>query len=690
MVSSTVRGRAGRGMIGTRSRSRRSRTHKSGHPVAPLHLHRERPTGDDPTALARERCHRFVGQLGAAGGGGKISAVRILVTGGAGFIGSHVVDQLLAGGATVRVVDSLDPAVHDTVPDYLHPEVDLLVGDIADPAVAAAAVTGVDAVCHQAAKVGLGVDFGDVGAYVADNDTGTASLLEALWRRSFRGRLVLASSMVVYGEGRYRCEEHGDVRPGPRAPADLDAGRFDPTCPVEGCGRPTTWAAIDESAPMDPRNVYAATKLHQEHLCTLWGREAGATVVALRYHNVYGPRMPRDTPYAGVASIFRSALAAGRAPEVYEDGGQTRDFVHVRDVARANVAALTRPDVEPGAYNIASGSPHTVGDLARALTGAMLVGRGSGTGRHREVAVGGRPPRRRLPGPGGTGSRLRRRGRLRGGHGRVRPRPPAGPGLTGCSPSPFLPTGVGSGRWRPPGSWWRARQGSPSRPPSPPAATSSPPVGASSSAWRCGPGRGRWPWSAPSACRRGWWCRGCCWPRWPSAWPPWPAHPSCPTTSSATPGTAGCRWPGSTPTSTVPGRRSWPGSGSPGCGPTPPAAPSSAARRTAAASTARRCARSTPRSPSSTSPASTGSPASTPTTRRGRCRGWWSTWPWWRCCLWSWGPGAAIGGGSPSTPWRRSRWWRTSTTATSTGWPPCSSWSPSWPPPAAARPGPAP
>ena len=242
--------------------------------------------------------------------------MKVLVTGGAGFIGSHVVDQLLAAGATVRVLDSLQAHDH-AVPAYLAADIDLVVGDVADTGVATAAVDGVDAVCHQAAKVGLGVDFADVGAYVADNDTGTASLLEALWRRSFRGRLVLASSMVVYGEGRYRCEEHGDVRPGPRAPADLEAGRFEPICPVAACGRPTRWATIDESAPMDPRNVYAATKLHQEHLCRLWGREAGATVVALRYHNVYGPRMPRDTPYAGVASLFRSALVGGRAPEVF-------------------------------------------------------------------------------------------------------------------------------------------------------------------------------------------------------------------------------------------------------------------------------------------------------------------------------------------------------------------------------------
>lgn len=286
--------------------------------------------------------------------------MRVLVTGGAGFVGSHVVDALLDSGADVRVVD-LEPAAN------LAPRAEMLVGNLAHPRVAEAAVSGVDAVCHQAAKVGLGVDFADVGAYVADNDTATAVMLRALWDRSFGGRLVLASSMVIYGEGRSRCAEHGLVVPGPRSPADLEAGRFEATCAVAGCGRGVAWAPVDEDTPADPRNIYAATKLHQEHLCSLWGREAGAVVVALRYHNVYGPRMPRDTPYAGVASIFRSALAAGQSPLVFEDGGQTRDFVHVRDVARANVIALTRPDVVPGAYNVASGTPHTVGEMAVAL-----------------------------------------------------------------------------------------------------------------------------------------------------------------------------------------------------------------------------------------------------------------------------------------------------------------------------------
>jgi dTDP-L-rhamnose 4-epimerase len=304
---------------------------------------------------------------------------RILVTGGAGFIGSHVVDLLLARGDEVVVLDSL-VAHGGARPPWLPVDAELVAGDVRDPDAWRIAARGVDAVCHQAARVGLGVDFGDVRRYVDDNDAGTAAGLWVLHELGFRGRLVLASSMVVYGEGRYVCPDHGDVRPASRTRADLDAGRFEPPCPT--CHRPLTWATIDESAVLDPRNVYAATKLHQEHLCTVFGREHGVAVTALRYHNVYGPRMPRDTPYAGVASIFTSAVERGDPPQVYEDGGQTRDFVHVLDVARANVAALTADPPVDGPLNVASGTPRTVLDMAESIC--------AGTGLSPVVVGGGR------------------------------------------------------------------------------------------------------------------------------------------------------------------------------------------------------------------------------------------------------------------------------------------------------------
>jgi dTDP-L-rhamnose 4-epimerase len=295
--------------------------------------------------------------------------MHVLVTGGVGFVGVHVAEELLAAGHEVRLLDALLPTAHDGLPEGVPEAAELVIGDLRDPDVARDAVAGIDAVSHQASMVGLGVDAGDVVDYVAHNDLGTAVLLRALHERRFAGRLVLASSMVVYGEGRYRCAEHGLVRPGPRAVAALEAGRFEPPCPA--CGRDLEPEAVPEDAPVDPRNVYAATKLHQEHLCGSYARESDAVdLVALRYHNVFGPRMPRDTPYAGVASIFRSALERGEAPRVFEDGAQRRDFVHVRDVARANVAALDA-DAPTGAFNIASGTPRSVGDMARALADAM-------------------------------------------------------------------------------------------------------------------------------------------------------------------------------------------------------------------------------------------------------------------------------------------------------------------------------
>ena len=292
--------------------------------------------------------------------------MRVVVTGGAGFIGSHVVTELLVLDHDVVVLDDLDPAAHDGLPTGLADDAEYVWGDVRDPDLVARVVAGADAVCHQAAKVGLGVDFADVVDYVSRNDLGTAVLLRALHDRRFAGRIALASSMVVYGEGRYRCATHGVVRPGPRRVADLGSGRFEPPCPV--CDGPLAPEPVPEDHGLDPRNVYATTKLAQEGLCGAYAREhPGTTVAALRYHNVYGPGMPRDTPYAGVASIFRSAYAAGTAPKVFEDGGQTRDFVHVRDVAHANVLALAGERAVHGPLNVCSGTPRTILQMAEAL-----------------------------------------------------------------------------------------------------------------------------------------------------------------------------------------------------------------------------------------------------------------------------------------------------------------------------------
>ena len=288
--------------------------------------------------------------------------MRVLVTGGAGFIGSHIVEELLAQGHEPVVLDLRPPE---------QPGVPWIEADIRDRQALAGALRGADAVCHQAAMVGLGKDFADAPGYVSVNDHGTALLLAEMAEAGV-GRLVLAGSMVVYGEGRYDCPTHGQVQPGPRAPEELARGNFEPVCPA--CGAALVPGLVTEEAPADPRNVYATTKLAQEHLAAAWARATGGRAISLRYHNVYGDRMPRDTPYAGVAAFFRSALAAGRPPRVFEDGAQRRDFVHVTDVAAANVAALgalaERPAGTLRAYNTGSGEPHTVGEAAAALAAA--------------------------------------------------------------------------------------------------------------------------------------------------------------------------------------------------------------------------------------------------------------------------------------------------------------------------------
>ncbi|HEV8561949.1 MAG TPA: NAD-dependent epimerase/dehydratase family protein [Actinophytocola sp.] len=296
--------------------------------------------------------------------------MRVLITGGAGFIGSHIADALAERGHEPVLLDNLLPQAHGPsgTPDWSARH-ELTIGDVGDARLLATALRGVDAVCHQAAMVGHGLTPSDAPEYVRHNDFGTAVLLAAMHAAGV-GRLVLASSMVVYGEGRYVCAADGAVRPGPRLAEDLAAGRFEPRC--TRCGAELTPGLVPEDAPLDPRSTYAATKAAQEFLASAWARQTGGEVWALRYHNVYGPRMPRDTPYAGVASLFRSALRRGEAPTVLEDGRQRRDFVHVSDVARANLLALETDGVAGVLLpvNICSGEPHTVHELAVALATA--------------------------------------------------------------------------------------------------------------------------------------------------------------------------------------------------------------------------------------------------------------------------------------------------------------------------------
>jgi dTDP-L-rhamnose 4-epimerase len=289
-----------------------------------------------------------------------------------------VAEALITAGHEVLWLDSLAPAVHSEKPSYIPNDPSFLHRDIRDPAAMEDALDGVDAVCHLAAIVGLGVSLADLPLYADVNVTGTATLLGAMGRRGVP-HLVLSSSMVVYGEGSYSCPSQTcpsgrTVRPLPRAAADLEAGVFEPRCP--SCGSLLSTSLVGEDTPFDPRNAYATSKVAQEHLAANWARLTGGTCVALRYHNVYGPRMPRDTPYSGVAAIFRSALENGVPPRVFEDGRQLRDFVHVRDVAAANVLALEAcsssvPAGTPRAYNVASGTPRTVGAMASALADAF-------------------------------------------------------------------------------------------------------------------------------------------------------------------------------------------------------------------------------------------------------------------------------------------------------------------------------
>jgi dTDP-L-rhamnose 4-epimerase len=294
----------------------------------------------------------------------------VLITGGAGFIGSHLADALLEAGHTVRVLDNLDPQVHggDSRPAYLHDAVELQRGDVRDRSAVSRALDGVDRVCHLAAAVGVGQSMYQIDRYTSVNDLGTATLLQALSERGGVERLVVASSMSIYGEGQYANADGEVVTDAMRTPDDLRAGRWELR---DRAGRPLVPVPTSERKPVALSSVYAITKYVQERLAIAVGAAYGIPTIALRFFNVYGPHQALSNPYTGVLAIFAARLLNGRPPMVFEDGRQCRDFVHVEDVARACVLALDAPADRSGVFNVGSGQPVSIADVARRLAAAM-------------------------------------------------------------------------------------------------------------------------------------------------------------------------------------------------------------------------------------------------------------------------------------------------------------------------------
>ncbi|HBG47576.1 MAG TPA: nucleoside-diphosphate-sugar epimerase [Deltaproteobacteria bacterium] len=290
----------------------------------------------------------------------------ILITGGAGFVGSHLADELLGRGYKVRALDSLTEQVHGPEkkrPEYLSPEVELIVGDIRDREAVRKALEGMDAVVHLAAAVGVGQSMYMIEDYVDVNCRGTAVLLETLIKKPVE-RLVTASSMSVYGEGSYRTEEGVAVQDAARMVEQLKAREWELK---DAAGERLTPVPTPESKPPSISSVYALTKYDQEKMCLVTGRAYNMPVVALRFFNVYGPRQAFSNPYTGVLAIFSARLMNGKPPLIYEDGMQMRDFVNARDVARACRLALESPAAAYAAINVGCGESYSIIEIAGRL-----------------------------------------------------------------------------------------------------------------------------------------------------------------------------------------------------------------------------------------------------------------------------------------------------------------------------------
>ncbi|HYO13306.1 MAG TPA: NAD-dependent epimerase/dehydratase family protein [Thermoanaerobaculia bacterium] len=297
---------------------------------------------------------------------------RVLITGGAGFIGSHLADELLENGYQVRALDNLSEQVHGpgtNRPSYLSPEVELVDGDVRDPETVRRALAGIDAVFHFAAMVGVGQSMYEIERYTGVNNLGTAVLLEALIEKPVE-RLVVASSMSIYGEGLYRDADGNLVSGADRDRDQLKARAWDP---LDAQGRPLTPVPTPETKAPALSSVYALSKYDQERLCLMIGRAYNIPTVALRFFNVYGTRQALSNPYTGVLAIFASRLLNGNPPLIFEDGHQMRDFVHVSDVARACRLALEVPEARDQVFNVGSGRQYTVREIARSM--AEVLGR---------------------------------------------------------------------------------------------------------------------------------------------------------------------------------------------------------------------------------------------------------------------------------------------------------------------------